>query len=590
MKTIVKPTTAHLTIAPLHTRTSQQYTPWRRFLWSLPLWLMVVIVFIPIAIIMLSWLHPQTDVWQHLIETQLSYLLKNTLVLFLGVGVWTLILGVSLAWLVAMCDFPGRRWFEWALILPLAIPAYVFAFVVLGLMDYSGPVQTLYREWFGHDAYFPYMRGTFGILFVMTSVLYPYVYMLARSAFVHQGRSALDTARLLGLGAWASFFRVALPMARPAIIAGLSLALMETLADFGAVSIFNFDTFTTAIYKSWFGLFNITAAAQLASLLLLFVALSLMAEQHFRRGKVHQQPFQHQRYVLQGMKSWLSTTYCFVIVLFTFIVPIVQLIIWIAESDTWLLDERFLQLVQNTLLIGVSAALIIVAIALAVVFGRRLLGRKQNSILLRTASMGYAFPGTVLAVGVMIPFAFIDREIWLPIAQFFNLESEQLLLGSFAGLLIAYTIRFFSVGLGPVSTSLERIKPVYQNIAQTLGVSQWALLKRVYIPLMSSGILTALLLVLVDIMKEMPATLLLRPFGSETLAVRIYELTSEGEWKSAALPSLALVSLSILPVIIMIRRGGIKSGVKANDKAIETIEDGAPALLGGVNNEPETRA
>jgi len=529
-----------------------------RVLLSLPVWLMAIIVLIPIGVIVLSWLHPQTEVWQHLIETQLGFLLKNTIILFVGVGVWTLVFGVSLAWFVAMCEFPGRRWLEWALILPLAMPAYVFAFVMLGLMDYSGPVQTLYREWFGAKAYFPYMRGTFGILFVMTSVLYPYVYMLARSAFIHQGRSALDNARLLGLSPWASFFRVALPMARPAIAAGLSLALMETLADFGAVSIFNFDTFTTAIYKSWFGLFNITAAAQLASLLLLFVALALFTEQHFRRGKVHQNPLQHQRYQLSKTKAWATTLYCSTVVLLAFVIPVMQLIVWIVDAENLVWDQRFSELIKNTLVIGFSAAMIIVCVGLLVVFGRRLLGYRQNSGLLRIASMGYAFPGTVLAVGVMIPFAYIDRELGQPITRWLGVENDHVLLGSMTGLLLAYLIRFFSVALGPLSTSMERIKPVYQHISQTLGANQWSLVKRVYVPLMSSGILTALLLVLVDVMKEMPATLLLRPFGSETLAIRIYELTSEGEWEQAALPALVLVSLSILPVIIMIRRSGIR--------------------------------
>lgn len=534
----------------------------RNILLSLPVWLMALLVFIPLSVIFFSWLQPQTEVWQHLIETQLRYLLTNTFILFVGVGFWTLVLGVSLAWFVATCEFPGRRWLEWALILPLAMPAYVFAFVMLGLMDFSGPVQTLYREWFGAKAHFPYMRGTFGILFVMTSVLYPYVYMLARSAFMHQGRSALDNARILGLSSGQSFFRVALPMARPAIAAGLSLALMETLADFGAVSIFNFDTFTTAIYKSWFGLFNIAAAAQLASLLLLFVGVALFAEQNIRRGKVHQQPVQHQRYTLTKGKAWSLTAYCFLMVLIAFIIPVVQLIVWIVQLDTVWWDDRFISLIKNTLSVGIVAALIIVSIALLVVFGRRLMGQKQNSVFLRIASMGYAFPGTVLAVGVMIPLAYFDREIWLPIAQFFGLESEQLLLGSMAGLFIAYLVRFFSVALGPVSTSLERIKPVYQNISQTLGVSQWHLVRRVYVPLMSSGILTALLLVLVDIMKEMPATLLLRPFGADTLAVRIYELTSEGEWEQAALPALVLVSLSIIPVVLMVRRSGLSVRTK----------------------------
>ena len=551
-----------------------------RYLWSLPVWLMAFIVMVPIAVIFFSWLHPEVEIWQHLIETQLSYLIKNTLILFVGVGVWTLLLGVSLAWLVAMCEFPGRRWLEWALILPLAMPAYVFAFVMLGVMDYSGPIQTLYRQIFGVDAYFPYMRGTFGILFVMTSVLYPYVYLLARSAFINQGRSVLDNARLLGLNSWASFFRVALPMARPAIAAGVALALMETLADFGAVSIFNFDTFTTAVYKSWFGFFNLTAAAQLASLLLLFIGLGLYAEQHFRRGKVHQNPYRHQRYLLEGGRAWSAAAYCFIVVFLTFVVPIIQLLVWVFELDTVPWGGRFFELIWNTLSIGFSAALIIVGIALLVVFGRRLLKLKQNSPWLRVASMGYAFPGTILAVGVMIPFAFIDRNLWAPIAQFFHLESEQLLLGSMAGLLIAYLIRFFSVALGPVSTSLERIRPVYQDISQTLGVTQWSLIKRVYIPMMSSGILTALLLVLVDVMKEMPATLLLRPFGSETLAVRIYEMTSEGEWEKAALPALVLVALSILPVVIMIRRTGIHVNKSHKRLLKKTIASNQVTVLG----------
>ena len=541
--------------------------------WSLPVWLMAIIVMIPIVVIFFSWLHPQTEVWQHLIETQLSYLLKNTVILMVGVGVWTLVLGVSLAWLVAMCEFPGRRWLEWMLILPLAMPAYVYAFVMLGIMDFSGPVQTVYRELFGTQAYFPYMRGTAGVLFVMTSVLYPYVYLLARSAFISQGRSVLDNARMLGMSSWGSFFKVALPMARPAIAAGVALALMETLADFGAVSIFNFDTFTTAVYKSWFGLFNLTAAAQLASLLLLFIGLGLYAEQHFRRGKVHQNPYQHERYLLSGAKAWSVSFYCSVVVFLTFVVPLVQLLVWISELESGFLDQRFLELIANTLLIGLLAALIIVCVALLVVFGRRMLGHKQNSLWLRLASMGYAFPGTILAVGVMIPFAFIDRELWQPLANIFGIESEQLLLGSLGGLLLAYLIRFFSVALGPISTSMERIKPVYQHVSQTLGVTQWPMIRRVYMPMMSTGILTALLLVLVDVMKEMPATLLLRPFGSETLAVRIYELTSEGEWERAALPALVLVVLSIFPVILMIRRTSVRRSNSASLREANT-QDG----------------
>ena len=300
----------------------------RRLLWSMPLWLMAVLVFIPVTVIFFSWSNPQTEVWQHLIETQLFELLTNTLILFVGVGVWVSVLGVSLAWLVVMCEFPGRRWLEWALMLPLAMPAYVFAFVLLGLTDYSGPLQTWYRQLFGEHAFFPDMRGAFGVLLVMSAVLYPYVYMLARSAFINQGHSAINAARLLGLNHWSSFFRVALPMARPAIVAGVTLALMETLADFGAVSIFNFDTFTTAIYKSWFGFFNLTAAAQLASLLLLFVGLALYSEQFLRgKGKVSQHSHHLQRFHLRGLKAWGVSGYCVTVVLIAFIIPVLKLVL-----------------------------------------------------------------------------------------------------------------------------------------------------------------------------------------------------------------------------------------------------------------------
>lgn len=515
---------------------------------------MAALVSMPIAVVFLSWSNPQTEVWHHLIDTQLFDLLTNTVTLVIGVGIWVLILGVSLAWLVAMCDFPGRRWLEWALVLPLAMPAYVYAFVFLGLVDYSGPLQTGYRQLFGEHAYFPYMRGTFGVLLVMSTVLYPYVYMLARSAFINQGHSAINAARLLGLGPWSSFLRVALPIARPAIVAGVTLALMETLADFGAVSIFNFDTLTTAIYKSWFGLFNLAAAAQLASLLLLFVGLALYSEQRLRgRGKVCQHSHNLQRFQLVGISAWSASGYCIAMVSIAFIIPVFKLISWVLQLGWQDFNQRFIDLVGHTVMLGALSAFTIVLLALLATYGRRLIGHQQTSIAQRIAIMGYAFPGTVLAVGIMIPFAYFDRRIWLPVAEYFQWPASQLLLGSLAALLLAYIIRFFSVAFGPIHAALERIKPVYQAASQTLGVSRWPLLRRLYIPMMSTSILTAFLLVLVDVMKEMPATLLLRPFGWDTLAVRIYEMTSEGEWERAALPALVLVIISIFPVIMMIR-------------------------------------
>ncbi len=535
---------------------------------------MAALVLMPVSVILLSWGDAQTDIWQHLIQTQLGRLLENTLILVVGVGLWTLMLGVGLGWLVAVCEFPGRRWLDWALMLPLAVPTYVVAFVFLALTDYAGPIQTLWRSWFGPEVPFLPVRGPLGVVFIMTCVLYPYVYMLARSAFIAQGRGLTDAARLLGQGPWGAFWHVALPMARPAIAVGVSLTLMETLADFGAVAVFNYDTFTTAIYKSWFGFFNLTAAAQLASLLLLFVALALFAEQKGRgRSRFHQTPKREvQRYDLKGPTAWLASGFCLAVFVVAFVVPISQLMLWTWHQGLGALTQRYWDLVQHTFVLGGTAAITTTTLALAVAYGQRLLGRHQISGAVRLASLGYALPGSVLAVGIMIAFAFIDREFINPLQRLVGQPEQQLLVGTLLALILAYAIRFFSVAFGPVQSTLERIRPSYQEAAHSLGANQWRVLWRVYLPLLTPGLLTAGLLVLVDTMKEMPATLLLRPFGWDTLAVRIYELTGEGRWHRAALPALTLVVLSIPPVMLMIRQSRMpakaRSAISANSKPL----------------------
>ncbi len=520
--------------------------------WQLPLYLMAFLVLMPLLIIVFSWHSSQIEIWQHVIATGLGRLLRNTLVLMLGVGVVVMVVGVSLAWLTAVCDFPGRRLFDWALVLPMAIPTYVVAFVALGLMSYSGPVLTLWRTLFGADAWYPDIRSSTGVVLVMSAVLYPYVYLLARSAFLQQGRALTDAARSLGRGPWASFWQVALPMARPAIVSGMALALMEALADFGAVSVFNFDTFTTAIYKSWFGFFNLQAAAQLASLLLTFVALALLLEQKARGNKRRQQagPGTKERIVLSGGRGALAAGYCGLILSLTFLIPLGQLIVWVVDTRFSGLNFQFFALVQHTFLLGVMASVLVVCVALLVSFGQRWSHSRWSVAVLRLTALGYALPGSVLAVGVIMVFTFLDRNL---LSVFSGTAGAQILVGSLLALVLAYLIRFFSVGLGPVQASLERIKPNYQEVAHSLGLGYWQVLKRVYLPLLTPGIMTALILVLVDVMKEMPATLLLRPFGWNTLAVRVFEMTSEGEWARAALPALTLVIVSMVPVAYSIQ-------------------------------------
>lgn len=516
--------------------------------------LTVLSVLAPIAILLFSWASPETAIWQHLIATQLGDLLRNTLVLLVGVAVGVSLLGVPLAWLTAMCEFPGRRWLEWALMLPMAMPAYVLAFVVLGLFDFSGPLQQSLKMTLGDGFDYVDIRGDFSVIAVLVLVLYPYVYMLARSAFLAQGSDVMEVARVLGQGAFGAFFRVALPMARPAIVAGVSLALMETLADFGTVAVFNYDTFTTAIYKSWFGFFNLQAAAQLASLLLLFIMLTLMAEKRSRGARSYQQNARKpHRFVLSGLRAGLATSACLTILALAFVVPVLQLLQWVVTEGAAMINGRYWQLLLRTLSLGFLASLLTVMLAILMAFSRRGANGYRKTFF-ELATFGYALPGSVLAVGIMLSFAELDKMLIAPLLGVLGMEPRQVLVGSVFALLAAYWVRFLAVATGPVESSLQRIRRSIPEAAKSLGASSGELMWRVYLPMLRPGLLTAAVLVFVDVMKEMPATLLLRPFGWDTLAVRIYEMTSEGEWQRAALPALTLVLVGLVPVAMAVRQ------------------------------------
>ncbi|MCB1616440.1 MAG: iron ABC transporter permease [Pseudomonadales bacterium] len=518
--------------------------PGRESLWQLPALLGALLVLVPLLLVFSSWSAPQWSVWQHLGETRLPTLLGNTGVLLVGVGSGVFLLGVSLAWLTAMCEFPGRKLLDWLLMLPLAIPAYILAFIALGTLDYAGPVQRFWRNLFGHDAWFPDIRSSVGVITVLVLVFYPYVYLLARTAFLNQGRATLDAARTLGATSWQAFFRVALPVARPAIAAGVALALMETLADFGAVSVFNYDTFTTAIYQAWFGLFNLVAAAQLASVLLLFVFMAMFMEKKQRRMYQAGNASRRTAYPLKGFWAWAAFTYCSLVVALAFLLPVSRLFGWVLKSGWSAVDSRFLLLLEHTLVLGAVAGLGVVVLALLVAYGQRQHSGRFSKMLVQIAGMGYALPGSILAVGVMMVFAWIGRHH----------GSHALITGTLWAMLTAYMIRFFVVGFCSIDSSLALIRPSIEEAARTLGASHRRILSAIYLPILTPGILTALLMVLVDVMKEMPATLLLRPFGWDTLAVRIYELTSEGEWQRAAMPALFLIAAGLIPVILLMRR------------------------------------
>lgn len=515
------------------------------------------LVLIPLAVVLFSVFSETNEVWLHFVQTSLVTLLINTFWLLLGVGVGTAFLGVSLAWLTAACDFPGRKWLDWALMLPLSLPPYVVAFVSIGLLDFTGPIQTQLRLWLGVERlWFPKIRSTGGVIAVMTLTLYPYVYMLARNAFLTQGRRAIEAAQSLGQGRFRGFLRVALPMARPWIVGGLALVLMETLADFGTVSIFNYDTFTTAIYKAWFGLFSLSAAAQLASLLVLIVFVVLLVEQRSRARR----RFSHagrssvaDRILLRGGRGWLAFAYAISVLGIAFIIPVGQLSVWAFGVFRQDFDLRYLSFLGHSVFLGGAAALLTCGGALILVSANRLRNDFMTRTAVRVATLGYALPGSVLAVGIFIPLIWIDKQMigWIQI--FFGIEIGFILSGTLAAMLLAYLIRFLAVAHGAVDSAMNRITPSLDETARCLGVSGIPLLRKVYLPLLRGGLLTAALLVFVDVMKEMPITLMTRPFGWDTLSVRIFEMTSEGQWERAALPAVALVLTGFIPILLLSR-------------------------------------
>jgi iron(III) transport system permease protein len=520
------------------------------------------LVLLPLSVLLLSWQQVDGEIWAHLWQTQMPRLLGNTAKLLLGVGVGVTLLGVSLAWLTSLCEFPGRRWLDWALMLPFAIPAYVLAFVFVGLLDYAGPVQSLLRDQFGSALQLPRVRSTGGVILVLVLVFYPYVYLLARSAFLAQGKGLMEAARMLGQSPWQAFWRVALPMARPAIGAGLALALMETLADFGAVSVFNFDTFTTAIYKTWYGFYSLSSATQLASLLLLVVALLVWAERGARGAVRPANERQRTKalFQLRGLAAWAASAWCGLVFACAFVIPLLQLLVWVWQRGRFDLDERYSGLILHSLMLAGMAALLTVSVALLLVFARRMAPTRPIHLAVAVANLGYALPGSVLAVALMLAFSYLDRWLVIPLSTLLGGAGKPLLLGSLLALLLAYLVRFIAVAYGPLESSLARIRPSLPQASRSLGVSGVGLFTRVYLPLLLPGVLSAALLVFVDVLKEMPATLLMRPFGWDTLAVRVFEMTSEGEWARAALPALSLVLVGLLPVIVLIRRSARTPG------------------------------
>lgn len=509
---------------------------------SLPVMVIIGFIFIP-----------ATEVWHHLASTVLSDYISNSLLLMLGVAVGTLLLGVSTAWLTVMCQFPGRKLYEWSLLLPLAMPAYIIAYTYTGLLDFSGPIQTSIRAFTGlgyGDYWFPEVRSLTGAVIMLSLVLYPYVYLLARSAFLNQSICVLDVSRTMGCNTWQAFYRVALPLARPAVVAGLSLAMMETLADFGTVQYFGVQTFTTGIFRTWFGLDDVAAAAQLAAVLLGFVFLLIIIERYSRRqARYHHTSQRHQalkRIQLRPSHATFATLFCFGVLSAGFLVPVIQLFSWAVTISEEVLDTRFVSLITNTLTLATVTTVCALLLAIILAYGNRMTKKAWSKAAVKLAGLGYAIPGAVIAIGVMIPFAKVD--------QWFNqhgMMDGMLFSGTIFVLIFAYLVRFLPMSLQTVESGLERVRSSMDESAQSMGLYHMEIMRRIHLPMLKGSVLTALLLVFVDVLKELPATLILRPFNFNTLAVRAYELASDERLADAAPAALCIVVVGIIPVIVL---------------------------------------
>lgn len=514
------------------------------------LFLFLVVAFIasPVLIVGFAWFSPNWALLEHFSDALLWQMTQNTFWLLLGVAFAAGVLGTSLAWLVTMCEFPGRRWFELLFFLPFVMPAYVVAFVYLGLFDYSGPIQSQLRLWWPESfSGLDIRSGHWGIITVFTLVFYPYVYMLARVGFMSQRPSYLEASQMLGHGHWLTFWRITLPLARPGIVAGMALVMMETLADFGVVSIFNYDTFTTVIYSAWEDYRSVEVAAQIASLLVLLSFILILLEKR-QRGQARfyaDQCMIDRPFKLKGGRAVLAIVFSLIIVGAAFLIPVIELFKW--TLDVWLWDDRYWLWVQNSVLLGLMAATLSVSVAiLLLVIKYRTLRKapkqsKMTTLAITIASMGYALPGSVMAIGILFVLAAFNE-----VAQsWFNINLLALMT-SVGVLLYAYLSRFIAVAIGPIEGAMEGVHPSYVDAAQTLGAGKMKIATQVYLPLIAPGIGVAFLLVAVDVMKELPATYLLRPFGWETLSIRIYEMAAEGLYEQAAFPSLLLIIISLL--------------------------------------------
>ena len=527
--------------------------------WSLLALVVATLVALPVLTVFFTLTQDSDGTWAHLWQSGLiSRYAWNTAMLGVGVGCLAGLLGTATAWLVATCRFPGRGVLHWALCLPLAVPTYLSAYAWTDLLQGSGPVQSALRSWTGlerSDYWFPEIRSLSGAIVILGFGLYPYVYLAARAAFLEQTGSALEVSRTLGHGPWSSFLRISLPLARPSIAAGAMLVLMETFAEFGAVSYFAVDTMSTGIYRTLFGLDSLTAAGQLACSLMLVIALLVWLEIAARRqSRFHSATLTYRKpavYVLRPIAGGLASVLCCVPVLVGFLIPL-ALFAWMTfRGGDRRAGELFWSYAGNSFWLAGIASCLAVSLAVVIAYGSRPRANWPVRYAAHVARLGYAVPGTVLGIGLLIPLTWADHALNRWIGSLFGMDARPglILTGTVAAVLIGYQARFLAVSLGVIETSLARIRSNFDEAARTLGASSTRVLASIHLPLMASSLLAAGLLVFVDVVKELPATLILRPFDFETLAVRVYQLASDERLEEASTGALAIIAVGLVPVV-----------------------------------------
>jgi len=547
-------------------KTSRIYKSHRKArldIWSIGSIIIALLILAPILAVVWIAFFPSENIWKHLLATTLPRYFRNSLILMITVGLGAGIIGTGTAWLVVMKRFPLRRVLEWALLMPLAIPAYIGAYALVDFLEYAGPVQTWMRGFFGWENsqyyWFPEIRSIWFAALVLTLSLYPYVYLIARAAFREQSANMIEVSRALGCGPWQSFFRVALPLARPAIAASLAIVMMETLNDFGTVDYFAVQTLTTGIFTVWLQGYNAGGAAQIASVILtLVLALAVFEKLNRKKRRFHNlstriTPVTPER--LRGFWALLASIACLLPFLLGFVLPIGVIgSNALAHLDTWA-DPDLWRAAGNTVFLGATAALLVVIGALFMVFGARRSKLRLPRILMPLTAIGYAAPGAVLAIGLLIPLAAFDNALADFFESRFGVDIGLIMTGSAAAIIFAYIVRFFAIPQGGIDAALGRVTPSMEMASRSLGRNSWQTLWSVQVPLIRGSVLVAGLLVFVDAVKELPATLILRPFNFDTLATRVYGQASLENLAEAAPAALLVTLTGLLPVILLARAG-----------------------------------